>query len=81
MLRWGEAQSGEYLSKLRHAMVLLAGSPQIGMQRPELGLGILSFPLTSHIIYYQVDKKDVVVFAVLHKAMVPSRHLEDRKFP
>lgn len=79
VLRWGSIQSGEYLSKLRQAMVLLASSPLLGTQRPELGLGVSSFPLASHIIYYQVDKKDVVVFAVLHKAMVPSRHLEGRK--
>lgn len=79
MLRWGVVQSGEYLSKLRRAMVLLASSPQLGTQRPELGSGVTSFPLASHVIYYLMDGKDVVVFAVLHKAMVPSRHLEGRK--
>ena len=79
VLRWGGVQSGEYLSKLRQAMVLLASSPQIGTQSPELGPGVSSFPLAGHVIYYLVDEKDVVVFAVLHKAMVPSRHLEGRK--
>ena len=79
VLRWGTLQSGDYLSKLRQAMVLLASSPQIGTQRPELGPGVSSFPLASHVVYYLMDKKDAVIFAVLHKAMVPSRHLEGRK--
>jgi len=75
---WGATQSGEYLSKLRQTMGLLAPSPQIGTRRSGLGREVASFPQGSHIIYYLADQEEVVVFAVQHKAMVPARHLTGR---
>ena len=78
LTQWGAAQSGEYLSKLRQTMGLLEASSQIGTRRSELGRGVASFPQGSHIIYYLVDQEEVVVFAVLHKAMVPAGHLTGR---
>ena len=77
--QWGEAQSRDYLSKLRLTMGLLSEHPKLGTQRPELGLGVVSFPHASHIIYYILKEKERVVFAVLHKSMVPAGHLEGRR--
>ncbi len=79
LIHWGIVQSKEYLSKLRQTMGLLALSPQIGTLRPGLGQGVASFPHASHVIYYMDEQEEVVVFAVLHKAMVPARHLTGRK--
>jgi len=77
--QWGASQSIKYLSELRKTMQLLASAPSLGKPRVEVGSDVLSFPHVSHVIYYVVHEQTLVVFGVLHKRMVPSNHLEDRK--
>ncbi len=76
--QWGSTQSKKYLSALRQTICLLADTPSLGMSRPEIRLGVLSFPHASHVIYYMVHKQQLVVFAVLHKSMIPN-HLYERE--
>ena len=78
LAQWGGRQSKKYLSELRQIMSLLSETPKIGKQQPKLGLGFSSFPCSSHVIYYHRHGKQLVVFAILHKSMVPISHLEDR---
>lgn len=73
--QWGAAQSQKYLSELRKTIRLLAETPILGKVRPEVGLNVLSFPYVSHFIYYVVHEQQLVVFAVLHKRMVPLNHV------
>jgi toxin ParE1/3/4 len=77
--QWGLAQSRKYLSELRKTINLLAESPSLGKSRPEVGADVLSFPHVSHVIYYIVREQQVVIFGVLHKQMVPVKHLTDRQ--
>ncbi len=72
---WGKLHSQEYLSKLRHTISLLAETPSLGKLRTDVGSKILSFPYCSHVIYYVNHNNCVVVFAVLHQKMLPSKHL------
>jgi toxin ParE1/3/4 len=76
--RLGGAQSQKYLSGLRETMRLIGQTPAIGTLRPELGERVQSFPYVSHVIYYLAEQPQVVVFAVLHKRMVPLNHLSAR---
>jgi len=76
---WGSTQSRKYLSALRQTMCLLAATPSPGKSRPELGVDVLSFPHSSHVIYYIVHKKQLVIFGVLHKRMIPLNHLHQRE--
>lgn len=46
--------------------------------RENVGEGVLSFPYGSHMLYYRLEKKHLVVFAVLHQRMVPEGHLKGR---
>ena len=78
LIQWGEKQSKKYISELRNTIGFLSQSPLIGKQQPELGSDIFSFPHSSHVIYFIIHKQQLVVFAVLHKCMVPLNHLEDR---
>ncbi len=39
----------------------------------------MSFPHASHVIYYVVHEQQLVVFGVLHKRMVPVKHLIERE--
>ncbi len=77
--QWGEeAQSKKYLSEMRQTVQLLAETPSLGKYRPDVEINVLSFPHGSHVIYYVVHEQLLVVFGVLHKRMVPVKHLVDR---
>lgn len=77
--QWGVDQAQRYLAEFRRAMQLLAETPSLGKARPDVGLHVSSFPHASHVIYYIVHEQQLVVFAVLHKRMVPARHLGERE--
>lgn len=77
--QWGDRQAKNYLSGLRKTIRILAGSPLLGQSRPDVGVDVLSFPHASHVIYYIVHKQQLVVFAILHKRIVPLNHLSERK--
>ncbi len=76
---WGKEQSTKYLQELNKTLLILSDSPSIGTQRTDISLTTFSFPYASHIIYYTVDKKTLVIFAVLHKNMVPEKHITNRQ--
>ncbi|WP_409524317.1 type II toxin-antitoxin system RelE/ParE family toxin [Nitrincola sp. MINF-07-Sa-05] len=76
--QWGLEKSRQYLSGVRTTLQLLAETPSMGQRRPELGADVSSFPHVSHVIYFLVHNDQVIVFAVLHKRMVPSEHLACR---
>lgn len=77
--QWGEAQSQKYLSELRRTLRLLATTPSLGKARPDIGEDVLSFPHVSHVVYYTVHERQLIVFGVLHKRMVPVNHLDGRE--
>ncbi|MDC9725703.1 MAG: type II toxin-antitoxin system RelE/ParE family toxin [Gammaproteobacteria bacterium] len=77
LIEWGKKQSELYLSKLQQTITLLSESPEMGKKRPDVLDGVFSFPYYSHVIYYVVHD-ELLVFAVLHKGMVPKNHLESR---
>ncbi len=77
--KWGTAQSRKYLSELRKTIRLLADTPSLGRARSEVGLNVQSFPYASHVIYYVEYEQQLVVFALLHKRMVPLNHMVERE--
>ncbi len=77
--QWGIEQSKKYISELRKTIQLLAESPTLGAQRPEVGTNVLSFPCASHVIYYFMRDSMLIAFGILHKRMVPFSHLARRK--
>jgi len=78
LAQWGSEQSKKYLSELRQVIDLVSETPKMGTQRPKLGVEVFSFPHSSHVIYYHYHAKQLIIFAVLHKSMVPMAHLGDR---
>ncbi len=78
LAQWGLTQSRKYISELRRTLLALSETPSIGKKRLQVGEDIFSFPYVSHVIYYTLDSQQLVVFAVLHKSMVPLLHLGER---
>ncbi len=76
--QWGRKQSETYLSELHQTIILLSKSPEMGKKRADISADTLSFPHASHIIYYELQHEHLLVFAVLHKSMVPNNHLANR---
>jgi len=76
---WGKEQSKKYLLELSETLELLSGSPSIGKNRSDISTRTFSFPYASHVIYYKIEKNVLVIFAVLHKSMVPEKHLNHRQ--
>ena len=75
---WGQEQSRKYLEGMRDTLELLAEFPGQGLDRSDVGEEVFSFPYGSHMLYYRIEKKQLVVFAVLHQRMVPEGHLKGR---
>lgn len=76
---WGKVQSKKYMYDLRQTIRLLAETPFLGKSRLDVDEAVLSFPHVSHVIYYMVHERQLVVFGVLHKRMVPVNHLDGRE--
>ncbi len=75
---WGLKQSRSYLQGMRETIELLAEFPGQGIARLDAGEGVCSVPYGSHMLYYRLEKEQLVVFAVLHQRMVPAEHLQGR---
>lgn len=76
--QWGQQQSRKYLQGLRSTIKLLAQFPGQGSARDDVGNGVFSFPYKSHMFYYRVEQKHLVIFAVLHQRMLPTAHIHGR---
>ena len=57
---------------------MLFDNPLMGVHRRDMDEGVYSFPYASHIIYYMIEKKQLIVIGILHSSMVPTNHLEGR---
>jgi len=50
-----------YLDRIQHVCALIADNPAMGIERDELKVGVRSFPVESHVIFYLADKGIVVL--------------------
>lgn len=75
--RWGANVAEAYANSLRVTMTdILANQPSLSRDRSEdLYLGVFSFPVESHIIYYRKALEGIEVLAVLHHTQDPNSHL------
>ena len=81
LAKWDRLESKKYLSELRQTIHLLCEAPNLGKLMHDVAVGVFSFPYANHVIYYVLNKRQLVVFGVLHKRMVPLNHLENREVP
>ncbi|MDF1826934.1 MAG: type II toxin-antitoxin system RelE/ParE family toxin [Legionellaceae bacterium] len=77
---WGEKQSVVYLQNLQDTLQLLSSMPSMGKNCfDDLGENIFRFPSGAHMIYYLTQPaEEVVVIAIFHQSMVPTKHLGSR---
>lgn len=73
---WGANRSFTYLENIKERLWALTEQPLLGIERPELLPGMRSFPVESHIVFYQVRSKQIEIIRVLHGRQDPNRHIK-----
>lgn len=74
---WGKAQRDAYLTSLYGRMARLAQDPANGRARRDIRPGLYDSPQGAHLIFYRIERGEVVIVAILHKAMDLHAHFED----
>ena len=74
--RWGANKAEQYANEIEAMLVKLSSSPNIGKCRDELFPGALSFPVGSHVVFYQKGEQinNIKVARILHQNMDFYRH-------
>ena len=62
------AYADAYIDKVLSRCALLAEHPESGRVRDDVAKGLCAIPVESHIIFYRVKRKHVVISRVLHSA-------------
>ena len=74
---WGLNQAGSYIDALEELATLLAQTPKIAKQCPEIFEGLRCFPYKSHMLYFLEAPHGITIVRALHEGMNPKLHLED----
>ena len=74
---FGELQTEKYISELKQFLQVLADSPEQGRTfiHSTTQNTYCYKRFSSHVIYYRLRKNDIFILRILHKRMIPERHL------
>ncbi len=75
LVEWGSIQAVKYLDDIETMLSNLAENPKVGMCRDSIEAGLFSFPISSHVAYYMINKEGIIIMRLLHASMDPVRHL------
>ena len=67
----GPNRADEYISKIQAVCELIASQPDMGLDRPDIAKGVLSFPVDRYVIYYELHGPTLSVLRVWHTAQDP----------
>ncbi|EHD20215.1 plasmid stabilization system [Brenneria sp. EniD312] len=74
LLNFGEEAAERYLSKLENTFSTIA-QYRVGTERHEIGRGIYSLPVSSHVIFFLYEVDTVIIVRILHQSQDAVRHL------
>ncbi|MCP3700092.1 MAG: type II toxin-antitoxin system RelE/ParE family toxin [Aliivibrio sp.] len=74
-LNFGEEQADKYTDDIEKCLNLLAHTPLIGRECPELSVGIRRFDHQKHAIFYRLREEDIFIVRILNQQMNPMIHL------
>jgi toxin ParE1/3/4 len=67
--RWGQNQADRYNARINEALRLLRSNPLIGKSKDEIRPGFRTFPVGSHIVFYQVDENFLTIHGIFGNRM------------
>lgn len=68
-----------FLDSLENRFHLLAASPGIGRERPDLGAGLRGLPVDNYVIFYRQASTGIEIVRVLHGARDIEALFDDRQ--
>ena len=74
LLNFGVLQADQYTDDLERTFALLVGSPHIGYECTELGIGMRRHDHQKHAIFYRKRENDIFVIRILQQQMHPMKH-------
>jgi toxin ParE1/3/4 len=74
------ARADQMLDTIDEKLRLLAASPAIGRERPELAAGLRSLPCASYQLYYRPSDDGIDLVRVLHAARDVDALFHDEPF-
>ena len=74
-LNWGKTRSDQYLDTLKEAIWSLLEHPETGRTRAELSSEIRSLPVSSHVIFYRIQREQLEIIRILHARQDVSRNI------
>jgi toxin ParE1/3/4 len=75
--RWNQDQATRYLTALDACFHRLAEGPMLhGRACGDIRPGYRRAEQGSHVVFYKLDEAGVLVVRILHRRMLPKRHLK-----
>jgi toxin ParE1/3/4 len=72
---WSSKQAGSYLNRIQDCCERLAVYPMLGRECNQIAHGLRHIEEGQHMIFYRVSDTKVTVVRILHRSMLPERHL------
>ena len=72
---WGRAKSETYIRGINAALELVAASPQVARDAGGIRPGLLKYNVGSHVLFFRLNDRPIVVSRILHARMDFPRHL------
>src|SRR5262245_24979980 len=76
---WGLPQARHYRDELQLRLTKLSLTPLAGAVRDDVGTGVRSFVVGSHVAYYVARKNGIIVLRLLHPSMDVERAFAKEK--
>ena len=74
---WGENQAVRYLGDLEACGQMLADSPALGRTCDDVRPGLRRMAIGRHVVFYREGTGGNLVSRILHRRMLPERHVID----
>jgi len=74
---WGEKQADRYLTELEECCGRLANEPALGRACDHICRGLRRMECGSHVVFYRLEKKGILISRILHQRMLPNLHSID----
>lgn len=67
----GASAADAYIDKVRDLCELIATQPEMGLARPEVAIGVRSFPVDNYVIFYEDAESSLRILRVWHSSQDP----------
>ena len=74
--KFGANTAEAYVYRLEAGFRQLTEHPKLDRSIEQTIEGVRALPVVSHVIYYQVTDTTIDIIRILHKSMLPERHVD-----